>query len=118
MLKEIFEAPKVVEDTIRGRINPLTGQVKLGGLEGVLPKLVGLDSLQIVGCGSAFYAGLVGKYMLKEYANLPVEVELGSEYRYSKQIFKDKTALLAITQSGETADTLASLRLAKEQNVL
>ena len=118
MLKEIFVAPKVVEDTIRGRINPLTGQVKLGGLEGVLPKLVGLDSLQIVGCGSAFYAGLVGKYMLKEYANLPVEVELGSEYRYSKQIFKDKTALLAITQSGETADTLASLRLAKEQNVL
>lgn len=118
MLKEIFEAPKVVEDTIRGRINPLTGQVKLGGLESVMSQLAVLDSLQIVGCGSAYYAGLVGKYMLKEYANLPVEVELGSEYRYSKQIFKDKTALLAVTQSGETADTLASLRLAKEQNIL
>ena len=118
MLKEIFEAPKVVEDTIRGRINPLTGQVKLGGLESVMSQLAVLDSLHIVGCGSAYYAGLVGKYMLKEYANLPVEVELGSEYRYSKQIFKDKTALLAVTQSGETADTLASLRLAKEQNIL
>ena len=103
MLKEIFEAPKVVEDTIRGRINPLTGQVKLGGLESVMSQLAVLDSLQIVGCGSAYYAGLVGKYMLKEYANLPVEVELGSEYRYSKQIFKDKTALLAVTQDHQAS---------------
>jgi glucosamine--fructose-6-phosphate aminotransferase (isomerizing) len=118
MLKEIFEAPKVIEDTIRGRINPSTGQVKLGGVEKVISELKALQRLQIVGCGSAFYAGSVGKYMLKEYANLPVEVELGSEYRYTKQMFDKNTALLAVTQSGETADTLASLRLGKESKVL
>ncbi|KXJ99165.1 MAG: Glutamine--fructose-6-phosphate aminotransferase (isomerizing) [Parcubacteria bacterium OLB19] len=117
MLKEIFEAPKVIEDTIRGRVSA-NGSVKLGGVEAVLPKLKDLERLQIVGCGSAFYAGSVGKYMLKEYANLPVEVELASEYRYTKQIFDKNTALLAVTQSGETADTLASLRLGKEHKVL
>ena len=117
MLKEIFEAPKVIEDTIRGRVSA-NGSVKLGGVEAVLPKLKDLERLQIVGCGSAFYAGSVGKYMLKEYANLPVEVELASEYRYTKQIFDKNTALLAVSQSGETADTLASLRLGKENKVL
>ena len=117
MLKEIFEAPKVIEDTIRGRVSA-TGTVKLGGVEAVLPKLKDLERLQIVGCGSAFYAGSVGKYMLKEYANLPVEVELASEYRYTKQLFGKNTALLAVSQSGETADTLASLRLGKENKVL
>ncbi len=117
MLKEIFEAPKVIEDTIRGRVSA-KGTVKLGGVETVLSKLKELERLQIVGCGSAFYAGSVGKYMLKEYANLPVEVELASEYRYTKQIFDKNTALLAVSQSGETADTLASLRLGKENKVL
>ena len=118
MLKEIFEAPTVIEDTIRGRVNGDTGQVKLGGLESVLPQLKDLNRLQIVGCGSAFYAGLVGRYMLKEYAHLPTEIELGSEYRYTRLFVEDKTALLVVSQSGETADTLASLRLAKEKNLL
>ena len=118
MAKEIFEAPKVIEDTIRGRINPKLGLVKLGGVEAVLPKLKELERLQIVGCGSAFYASLVGRYMLKEYAGLSVEVELGSEYRYTKQFFTKDMALLAVSQSGETADTLASLRLGKENRIL
>lgn len=114
MLKEIMEAPEVLENTIRGRLQVEKGRAKLGGLELVLDKLRDLDRLTIVGCGSAYYAGQVGRYMLEEYANLPVEIELGSEYRYKKQLPGANEALLAVTQSGETADTLASIRAAKE----
>lgn len=113
MLKEIFEAPEVIKNTIRGRLLLKQGKVKLGGLESVLKKINNLQRLQIVGCGSAYYAGQVGRYLVEEYAGIPVEVELGSEYRY-KTNHPDKNSLvLAITQSGETADTLASVRAAK-----
>ncbi len=118
MLKEIFEAPQVIENTIRGRLQIDKGRAKLGGLEPVLEELTALNRLMIIGCGSAYYAGQVGRYMLEEYANLPVEVELGSEYRYKKNIPDKQSAVLAVTQSGETADTLASLRSAKRQGVL
>lgn len=118
MLKEIFEGPEVIENTIRGRLLPKLGRVKLGGLERVLPQLADLDRLVIVGCGSAYYAGQVGRSMLEEYAGLPVEVELGSEYRYKRHVASGKSAVLAVTQSGETADTLASLRAAKERGSL
>ena len=118
MLKEIFEAPQVIENTIRGRLLVEKGRAKLGGLEPVLEELAALNRLMIIGCGSAYYAGQVGRYMLEEYANLPVEVELGSEYRYKKNIPDKQSAVLAVTQSGETADTLASLRSAKQQGVL
>ena len=118
MLKEIFEAPQVIENTIRGRLLVEKGRAKLGGLEPVLEELADLNRLMIIGCGSAYYAGQVGRYMLEEYANLPVEVELGSEYRYKKNIPDKKSAVLAVTQSGETADTLASLRSAKRQGLL
>jgi len=118
MLKEIFEAPQVIENTIRGRLQVDKGRAKLGGLEPVLEELAALNRLMIIGCGSAYYAGQVGRYMLEEYANLPVEVELGSEYRYKKNIPDKQSAVLAVTQSGETADTLASLRSAKKQGVL
>ena len=118
MLKEILEAPQVIENTIRGRLQVDKGRAKLGGLESVLEELAALNRLMIIGCGSAYYAGQVGRYMLEEYANLPVEVELGSEYRYKKNIPDKQSALLAVTQSGETADTLASLRSAKQQGVL
>ena len=118
MLKEIMEAPEVLENTIRGRLQPTKGRAKLGGLETVLGQLSGLDRLTIVGCGSAYYAGAIGRYMLEEYANLPVEVELGSEYRYKKQLPVSNSAVLAVTQSGETADTLASIRMAKELGLL
>lgn len=118
MLKEIFEAGEVIESTIRGRLILEKGKVKLGGMDAVLPKLASLNRLVIVGCGSAYYAGQVGRCMLEEYAGLPVEVELGSEYRYKRNLSDKKTAVLAVTQSGETADTLASLRSAKKQGLL
>lgn len=118
MLKEIFEAPEVIENTIRGRLLVEKGRTKLGGVEGVLEELTSLNRLQMVGCGSAYYAAQVGRYMLEEYAGLPVEVELASEYRYKRNLPEKKSAVLAISQSGETADTLASLRKAKEQDLL
>ena len=118
MLKEIFEAPEVIRNTIRGRLIPAYGKVKLGGLEGVLDRFSKVSRLTIVGCGSAYYAGLVGRYLLEEYAALPVEVELGSEYRYKKNLPDKNSAVLAISQSGETADTLASVREAKGLGLL
>lgn len=118
MLKEIFEAPEVIENTIRGRLSIETGEVKLGGIESVLETLREVQRLVIVGCGSAYYAGQVGRYMLEEYAGLPVEVELGSEYRYKRNLPSVESAVLAITQSGETADTLASVRVAKKHGLL
>lgn len=118
MLKEIMEAPEVIENTIRGRLLTENGRAKLGGLEAVLDSLTTLERLTIVGCGSAYYAGLVGRLMLEEYASLPVEVELGSEYRYKRQLPGKNTAVLAVTQSGETADTLASIRMAKQLGLL
>jgi glutamine---fructose-6-phosphate transaminase (isomerizing) len=118
MLKEIFEAPQVIENTIRGRLQIEKGRAKLGGLESVTAQLAALHRLVIVGCGSAYYAGQVGKYILEEYAGLPTDVELGSEYRYKRNLPDKQSAVLAVTQSGETADTLASLRLAKQKNLL
>lgn len=118
MLKEIFEAPQVITDTIRGRINSATGAVTLGGVQDVLDELTACNRLQIVGCGSAYYAGVVGKYLLETYADMPVDIELASEYRYKKNLSDTKTALLAVTQSGETADTLASVRKAKAEGLL
>lgn len=118
MLKEIFEAPEVIRNTIRGRLLIKQGKVKLGGLEPVLHKLTKIDRLQIVGCGSAYYAGQVGRYILEEYAGIPVEVELASEYRYKTNHPDKNSAVLAISQSGETADTLASIRSAKEMKLL
>lgn len=110
MLKEAFEAPEVVANTIRGRLIRETGNAKLGGLEDHLPELSKLRRLTIVGCGSAYYAGYVGKYLLEEYAKLPVDIELASEYRYKTNFQSSDAALLAVTQSGETADTLAAVR--------
>lgn len=118
MLKEIFEGPQVIENTIAGRILADNAGVKLGGLESYLPQITNLERLLVVGCGSAYYAGQVGRMMLEEYASLPVEVELGSEYRYKRRLIHNKSALLAVTQSGETADTLASVRVAKEMGML
>lgn len=118
MLKEIFEAPEVIENTIRGRLIPERGKAKLGGLEGYLPELSKLERLTITACGSAYYAGYVGKYLIEEYAKLPVDIELASEYRYKANFKDERHALLAVTQSGETADTLAAVRLAKDMGLL
>ena len=118
MLKEIFEAPEVIKNTIRGRLLVEKGKVKLGGVEAYLEELTSLNRLTIAACGSAYYAGWVGKYLLEEYARLPVDIELASEYRYKTNLPSEKNALLAVTQSGETADTLAAVRLAKDLNML
>ncbi len=118
MLKEIMESPSVIENSSRGRLVIDLGDVKLGGLEDVNSQLQNMQRLVIVGCGSAYYAGLAGKYMLEEYANIPVEVEIGSEFRYKPMLYGPNTVLLVISQSGETADTLASLRRAKDHGLL
>ena len=118
LLKEIMEIPAAIENTIRGRLLNDTGRVKLGGLEGYVEKLTSLNQLVMVACGSAAYATQVGKYIIEEYAKLPVDTELASEYRYRTIIPDPKSAVLAVTQSGETADTLAAVRLAKEMDLL
>ena len=118
MLKEIHEAAEVVRNTTRGRVNAKTGMVKLGGLEDVASKLSAIKRLTIVGCGSAYYAGQVGRLMIEEYAGLPVEIELGSEFRYRRNLGDATNAVLAVTQSGETADTLASVRAGRERGQL
>jgi glucosamine--fructose-6-phosphate aminotransferase (isomerizing) len=118
MLKEIMEGPEVIVNTIRGRLLPDEGLVKLGGLESVEEKLRSVKRIIIVGCGTAYYAGLVGEYMLEEYAGIPVEVEVGSEFRYRKPLIDEHTMLLAVSQSGETADTLEAIREAKRKGAL
>ncbi len=118
MLKEIMEQPQSLLDSQRGRILVGEGKAKLGGIEPIKDQLREIERIIIVACGTAFLAGKVGEYMLEEYAQIPVEVELGSEFRYKKPVFDEKTCVLAISQSGETADTLMAIREAKEKGIL
>ncbi|MFA6436835.1 MAG: glutamine--fructose-6-phosphate transaminase (isomerizing) [Candidatus Paceibacterota bacterium] len=118
MLKEMNEIPEVIENAIRGRIVPKDGMVKLGGLELVEDRLKKIKRIIILGMGTALLAGKVGKYMIEEYAEIPVEVENASEFRYRKSILNEDTAILAISQSGETIDTLLAIREAKRRGVL
>ena len=118
MLKEIMEQPKVIVDSTRGRLMPDEGTVRLGGLEAVEEKLRKIERIIILACGTARYAGLVGEYMMEEYAEIPVEVEFASEFRYRKPILDERTAVIAISQSGETADTLAAIREARRKGAL
>ncbi|MDZ4205975.1 MAG: glutamine--fructose-6-phosphate transaminase (isomerizing) [Patescibacteria group bacterium] len=118
MLKEIMEESEAVRNTIRGRLITEEGLAKLGGLEVVSERLRKIKRIIIVGCGTAYYAGLVGEYMIEEYAGIPVEVEVGSEFRYRKPIMDNETVLLAISQSGETADTLEAIREAKRKGIM
>lgn len=118
MLKEIFEQPEAVEDAIRGRVIAEEGMARLGGLQAVAEKLRKIEKIIIVSCGTSYYAGLVGEYMLEEYAGIPTEVEYASEFRYRKPIINKRTAVIAISQSGETADTLAAIREAKNKGAL
>lgn len=115
MLKEIFEQPKTIEDTFRGRINPDHTEIVLGGLLDVLPKILKARRIIIIGCGTSWHAALVGEYLIEEYARIPVEVEYASEFRYRNPILNSDDVVIAISQSGETADTLAALRMAKER---
>ena len=115
MLKEIFEQPDSILDAVRGRIIEKEGMVKLGGLRDVKEKLADINRIVIVSCGTSYNAGLVGEYMLEEYAGIPVEVEYASEFRYRKPLLNKNTAVIAISQSGETADTLAAIREAENK---
>lgn len=118
MLKEILESPKTIENAIRGRIILKDGAIKFGGLEQIAEKLKDIEKIIIVGCGTAYYAGLVGKYLIEELADIQIEIEQGSEFRYRKFIYDKKTAILAISQSGETADTLAAIKEAKRKGII
>ena len=115
MLKEIFEQPKTIEDTFRGRITPDHSDIVLGGLLDVFPKIQNAKRIIIIGCGTSWHAALVGEYLIEEYARIPVEVEYASEFRYRNPILTSDDVVIAISQSGETADTLAALRMAREK---
>src|SRR3990167_4577479 len=118
MLKEIFEAPQTIKLATLGRIRPASGTVKLGGLVDVKEKLKLIERIIIVACGTSYYAGLVGEYLIEELAHIPVEVQLASEFKYRFEPFSPSTAVLAISQSGETADTIAALKKVEGRNML
>ena len=113
MLKEIFEQPKCILDTMRGRISSKTGDIILGGILDYEKKIMNAERIIIVACGTSWHAGLIGEYLFEDLARIPVEVEYASEFRYRNPIINEKDVVLAISQSGETADTLAALELAK-----
>ena len=115
MLKEIFEQPKSVVDTLRGRIDPKTKEITLGGIAEYEQKIIHADRIIIVACGTSWHAGLIGEYLFEDLARISVEVEYASEFRYRNPIINEKDIVLAISQSGETADSLAALKLAKDK---
>lgn len=118
MLKEIFDQPKSFADALRGRLLVKEGRVRLGGLRAVEKRLRQINRIVVVSCGTSYHSGLVGEYLLEEIAGIPTEVEMASEFRYRKPIVDRRTMVIAISQSGETADTLAAIREAKSQGAL
>ena len=118
MLKEIFEQPRSIMDTFRGRINSEANEIKLGGLLDVKDQLVNAKRIVVIACGTSWHAGLVGEYLIEDLARIPVEVEYASEFRYRNPMIGPEDVVLAISQSGETADTLAAIQLAKEAGAL
>ncbi len=118
MLKEIFEQPESIQNSIRGRVILSAGNVKLGGLESVVDDLINANRLILTACGTSWHAALIGEYMLEQYAEIPVEVEYASEFRYRNPVIRKDDVVIAISQSGETADTLAAIREAKKKNAL
>lgn len=115
MLKEIFEQPRTIEDTFRGRIYPEEGRVYIEEAKIETGYLNNLSKIHIVACGTSYHAGLVGKFLVENFVKIPTEVAIASEFRYGGPIIDEKTLVVLISQSGETADTLAALRLAKEK---
>lgn len=114
MLKEIYEQPSVIKDTYRGRLHANEGLIKMAGVEDNLQKFLNADRILVIACGTSWHAGLVAEYIFEEFARIPVEVEYASEFRYRNPIIKPTDVVIAISQSGETADTLAAIKLAKE----
>ena len=115
MLKEIYEQPQSIQASMRGRLNSKTGKITLGGVEEFESKFLNADRIIFVACGTSWHSALVGEYMIEDLARIPVEVEYASEFRYRNPIISEKDIVIAISQSGETADTLAALELAKEK---
>ncbi len=115
MLKEIFEQPRSIADSMRGRVRADDAHLQLGGLRDYLDKLAAAKRIVILGCGTSWHAGLVAEYIFEELARIPVEVEYASEFRYRNPIIKERDIVIAISQSGETADTLAAIELAKSK---
>jgi glucosamine--fructose-6-phosphate aminotransferase (isomerizing) len=118
MLKEIFEQPKSIYDCFRGRLNATKATLVLGGIREYANKLVNADRIVIVACGTSWHAGLVAEYLFEEFCRIPVEVEYASEFRYRNPIIKEGDVVIAISQSGETADTLAAIELAKSKGAI
>lgn len=118
MLKEIFEQPRSINDCLRGRLDSSTGRLVLGGLREYVNKLVNADRILIVACGTSWHAGLVAEYFFEEFCRIPVEVEYASEFRYRNPVIREGDVLIAISQSGETADTLAAIELAKSKGAI
>ncbi|MCB0703820.1 MAG: glutamine--fructose-6-phosphate transaminase (isomerizing) [Saprospiraceae bacterium] len=118
MAKEIDEQSQTIADCMRGRLNASEGWVRLGGLEEHITRISEADRFIIVGCGTSWHSGLIGEYLFEELARMPVEVEYASEFRYRNPVLSEKDVVIAISQSGETADTLAALELAREKGAL
>ena len=115
MLKEIFEQPKSISDCLRGRLDAKSGRLVLGGLREYMNKFQNAERIIITACGTSWHAGLVAEYLFEEFARIPVEVEYASEFRYRNPVINEKDFVIAISQSGETADTLAAIELAKSR---
>lgn len=118
MLKEIFEQPRSINDCMRGRLDSRSGRLVLGGLREYVNKLINADRILIVACGTSWHAGLVAEYFFEEFCRIPVEVEYASEFRYRNPIVREGDVVIAISQSGETADTLAAIELAKAKGAI
>jgi glucosamine--fructose-6-phosphate aminotransferase (isomerizing) len=115
MLKEIFEQPRSIKDSMRGRINAREGVLALGGIRDYIQKFTNTRRIIIIGCGTSWHAGLVAEYLFEDLARIPVEVEYASEFRYRNPVIDESDVVIAISQSGETADTLAAIELAKSK---
>ena len=118
MLKEIFEQPRSIRDCMRGRLDSTQGRLVLGGLSEYITKLVNAERILIVACGTSWHAGLVAEYFFEEFCRIPVEVEYASEFRYRNPVIREGDVVIAISQSGETADTLAAIELAKSKGAI
>lgn len=118
MLKEINEQPVTIRDAMRGRVSAKKGWIKLGGVDEYRKKLLAAERIIILGCGTSWHAGLIGEYLFEDLARIPVEVEYASEFRYRHPVISEKDIVIAISQSGETADTYAALELAKKNGAL
>jgi len=118
MLKEIYEQPKVIADCLRGRMSASQGWIKLGGLSEYINRIDNAERILITACGTSWHSGLIGEYLIEDLARVPVEVEYASEFRYRNPIINESDVVMAISQSGETADTLAAIELAKSKGAL